>query len=576
MALSELHSGSRAKAPGAPVTARGVNGRFTPAEAPGREAGANRGGNADFPRPPDSWRAGDFCCPKYREGIAMFEKILMIVIFFAVTVAIGVYCRRHAGSVGGFVLGGRSVGPWVTAFAYGTSYFSSVVFVGYAGQFGWNFGVAATWIGIGNALIGSLLAWVLLGRRTRVMTKHLESATMPDFFAKRYCCPALKTVSSVLIFVFLVPYSASVYKGLSGLFAMAFGIDFKWCVIGIAVLTGIYVVVGGYMAAALNDLVQGVVMLAGIVMVVVSILNGRGGFYSAFQQLSQVPSETAPGLGGAFVSFFGPDPLGLLGVVVLTSLGTLGLPQMVHKFYTIKNEKSIKAGTIISTLFALIIAGGSYFMGAFGRLYYTPPASGQPVFDNIVPEMLAGSLPDLLIGVVMILVLSASMSTLSSLVITSSSTFTLDFLGGVFFKGMGHRTQLRWIRALCIFFVALSVVLALNPNSLITSLMSLSWGALAGSFLGPLVYGLFWRGATAAGVWACFITGVGVNVLNLFVPFAAPTSAGAIAIVASLIVAPLVSLFTPKLSQAHLDVTFSCYDERVAAPHKLILEQISE
>lgn len=506
----------------------------------------------------------------------MFEKILMIVIFFAVTVAIGIYCRRHAGSVGDFVLGGRSVGPWVTAFAYGTSYFSSVVFVGYAGQFGWNFGVAATWIGIGNALIGSLLAWVLLGRRTRVMTKHLESATMPDFFAKRYCCPALKTVSSVLIFVFLVPYSASVYKGLSGLFAMAFGIDFKWCVIGIAVLTGIYVVAGGYMAAALNDLVQGVVMLAGIVMVVVSILNGRGGFYSAFQQLSQVPSETAPGLGGAFVSFFGPDPLGLLGVVVLTSLGTLGLPQMVHKFYTIKNEKSIKAGTIISTLFALIIAGGSYFMGAFGRLYYTPPASGQPVFDNIVPEMLAGSLPDLLIGVVMILVLSASMSTLSSLVITSSSTFTLDFLGGVFFKGMGHRTQLRWIRALCIFFVALSVVLALNPNSLITSLMSLSWGALAGSFLGPLVYGLFWRGATAAGVWACFITGVGFNVLNLFVPFAAPTSAGAIAIAASLIVAPLVSLFTPKLSQAHLDVTFSCYDERIAAPHKLILEQVSE
>lgn len=117
------------------------------------------------------------------------------------------------------MLGGRSVGPWVTAFVYGTSYFSSVVFVGYTGQFGWNFGVSATWIGIGNALIGSLLAWVLLGRRTRVMTKHLESATMPDLFAKRYCCPALKTVSSVLIFVFLVPYSASVYKGLSGLFA---------------------------------------------------------------------------------------------------------------------------------------------------------------------------------------------------------------------------------------------------------------------------------------------------------------------------------------------------------------------
>ena len=505
----------------------------------------------------------------------MLVKILMLVLFFAVTVFIGVYCNRHAQNVGDFVLGGRNVGPWVTAFAYGTSYFSSVVFVGYAGQFGWNFGVSATWIGIGNALIGSLLAWVVLGRRTRVMTKHLESATMPDFFAKRYCCPRLRTVSSILIFVFLVPYSASVYKGLSGLFSMAFGIDFRWCVLGIAVLTGIYVVVGGYMAAALNDLVQGIVMLAGIVLVVLSILGGRGGFSSALEQLSQIPAPAAPGLQGAFVSFFGPDPLALLGVVILTSLGTLGLPQMVHKFYTIKNEKSIKAGTIISTLFALVIAGGSYFMGAFGRLYYTAPEGG-PVFDNIVPQMLGSCLPDLLIGVVMILVLSASMSTLSALVITSASTFTLDFVKGIFQKEMPHNIQLRWIRLLCIFFVAVSVVLALNPNNLITSLMSLSWGALAGSFLGPFVFGLFWKGATAAGVWACFITGVGINVANLFLHFTAPTSAGAIAIVASLFVAPLVSLVTAKLPRDYVDGAFACYDEKVPTPHKFALSQISE
>ncbi|MEM1484742.1 sodium:solute symporter [Oscillospiraceae bacterium PP1C4] len=506
----------------------------------------------------------------------MFEKILLIVIFFAITAFIGIYCHKKAQNVGDFVLGGRTVGPWLTAFAYGTSYFSSVVFVGYAGQFGWNFGIAATWIGIGNALIGSLLAWVVLGRRTRVMTKHFESATMPDFFAKRYSCNGLKTVSSVIIFVFLVPYSASVYKGLSGLFSMAFGIDFTYCIIGIAVLTGLYVVVGGYMATAINDLVQGIIMLGGIVLVVMSILNGKGGFSAAVAQLSQIPSEAAPQLNGAFSSFFGPDPLGLLGVIILTSLGTLGLPQMVHKFYTIKNENSIKAGSIISTVFALVIAGGSYFMGAFGRLYYTAPASGKPVFDNIVPEMLGSSLPDLLIGVVMILVLSASMSTLSSLVITSSSTFTLDFLKGIFFKEMSHKVQLRWIRVLCAFFIALSVVLALNPNNLITTLMSLSWGALAGSFLGPFFYGLFWRGATTASVWACFITGIGINVWNLFAPFTTPTMAGAIAIVGSLFVAPLVSFITPKLSAGHLDVTFSCYDEKVPAPHKLVLDQISE
>ena len=113
-------------------------------------------------------------------------KIMMLAVFFAVMIGIGMYCRRHSTDVSGFVLGGRSVGPWLTAFAYGTSYFSAVVFVGYAGQFGWKYGIAATWAGIGNTIIGSLMAWVILGRRTRIMTQHLDSATMPQFFEARF------------------------------------------------------------------------------------------------------------------------------------------------------------------------------------------------------------------------------------------------------------------------------------------------------------------------------------------------------------------------------------------------------
>ena len=502
----------------------------------------------------------------------MFVKILILIIFFAVTVAMGVYCRRHASNVGDFVLGGRGVGPWVTAFAYGTSYFSAVVFIGYAGQFGWNFGVAATWIGIGNAFIGSLLAWVVLGRRTRIMTKHFESATMPDFFAKRYNSPALKIAASVVIFVFLVPYSASVYKGLSGLFSMAFGIDFTYCIIGMAVLTGLYVILGGYMAAALNDLLQGIIMLIGICAVIGAILNTQGGLMGALQNLSAIPCESNPELQGAYTSFLGPDPVGLLGVVILTSLGTWGLPQMVHKFYTIKSEKAIQAGTIISTVFALIIAGGSYFMGSFGKLFYTPGENGVQ-FDEIVPSMLANSLPDVLIGIVIILVLSASMSTLSSLVIASSSTFTLDFLKGICLKNLKPKSELMIIKCLCAFFILLSVVIALNPNNLITTLMSLSWGALAGSFLGAFLYGLFWKKATRASVWASFVTGIGINVANLFLHFTAPTMAGAISIVASLIVVPLVSLITPKLDQKFVEEAFSCYDEKVPVAQKVALTE---
>ena len=361
----------------------------------------------------------------------MLTKVIFLVIFFGIMIAVGVISRKHATNVNDFVLGGRSVGPWLTAFAYGTSYFSAVVFVGYAGQFGYKYGLSSTWIGIGNAMIGSLLAWVILGRRTRVMTKHLSAATMPDFFCKRFESNALRIAASVISFIFLIPYTASVYNGLSRLFGMAFDVPYAVCVIAMAALTGVYVVLGGYMATAINDFIQGIVMLFGIVAVIVAVLNGQGGFYQAVMKLSELESDVALTLGqkGVFTSFFGPDLPNLLGVVVVTSLGTRGLPQMVHKFYAIKDEKAIRYGTIISTIFAIVVSCGCYFLGGFARLFDTPTihaADGTVIYDAIIPTMLS-SLSDILVGIVIMLVLSASMSTLSSLVLTSSSTDTSTF-----------------------------------------------------------------------------------------------------------------------------------------------------
>ena len=225
-------------------------------------------------------------------------KLILLLIFFGTMVAIGIYCRKHSTDVNGFVLGGRSVGPWLTAFAYGTSYFSAVVFVGYAGQFGWKYGIAATWAGIGNALLGSLLAWAVLGRRTRVMTQHLDSATMPQFFETRYNSKSLKLASSVVIFIFLIPYTASLYNGLSRLFGMAFDIDYSVCIILMAILTAIYVIAGGYMATAISDFIQGIIMIAGIIAVIAAVLNSQGGFMAALEGLAQVSDPTvssAPG-----------------------------------------------------------------------------------------------------------------------------------------------------------------------------------------------------------------------------------------------------------------------------------------
>lgn len=505
-------------------------------------------------------------------------KIAMLVIFFAVMVIVGVYARRHAGSVDGFVLGGRSVGPWLTAFAYGTSYFSAVVFVGYAGQFGWKYGIASTWIGIGNAVIGSLLAWVVLGRRTKIMTQHLGSKTMPDFFGERYNSKALKIAASAIIFVFLIPYTASVYNGLSRLFEMAFNIPYTWCVIAMAVFTAFYVILGGYMATAINDFIQGIIMLIGIVAVIAAVLNGQGGFMNAVAEMAQIPSDAAvtQGQPGAFTSFFGPDPLNLLGVVILTSLGTWGLPQMIGKFYAIRDEKSINTGTVISTLFAVVVSGGCYFLGGFARLFDSPEiydGTGAVVYDSIIPHMLS-ALPDILIGIVVVLVLSASMSTLSSLVLTSSSTMTLDLLKDNIMKNMSEKKQIVTMQILIVFFLVVSVVIALDPPTFIAQLMGISWGALAGAFLAPFLYGLYWKGVTRAGVWAGFIAGVGLTVSNLFIGFIeSAINAGAAAMAAGLIVVPVVSLLTPKLEKKRVDDIFTCYDEKVTISRKRSLQE---
>ena len=495
-------------------------------------------------------------------------KIIMLVVFFGSMIGIGLYCRKHSTDVNGFVLGGRSVGPWLTAFAYGTSYFSAVVFVGYAGQFGWKYGLASTWSGIGNAVIGSLLAWAILGRRTRIMSQHLNSATMPQFFECRFDSKALKLAASVLIFIFLIPYTASLYNGLSRLFGMAFNIDYSVCVIAMAVLTAIYVIAGGYMATAINDFIQGMIMLVGIIAVVAAVIINQGGLSEAVQNLSQVTDPAVSTQPGVFTSLFGPDPVNLMGVVILTSLGTWGLPQMVQKFYAIKDEKAIHKGMIISTIFALVVAGGCYFLGGFGRLYSDRVDIAANGYDSIIPTMLSDLSP-FLIAVVVVLVLSASMSTLSSLVLASSSTLTLDFIKGTVVKNLSEKKQLLIMRILVAVFILISVVIAIvqyqSNVTFIAQLMGVSWGALAGAFLAPFLYGLYWKRVSVASVWVSFGFSTVVMLANMFAKNLFPTilqspiNAGVFCMLAGLVLVPIVSLVSKPPKKEIVEEVFSCY-----------------
>lgn len=519
----------------------------------------------------------------------MMISIPMLICFFALMIGVGIYCRKHSTNVDGFVLGGRAVGPWLTAFAFGTSYFSAVIFVGYAGQFGWNFGLASTWIGLGNAFIGSLLAWSVLGRRTRVMTQHLNSKTMPDFFEKRYDSKALKIVASVIVFVFLIPYTASLYNGLSSLFNNVFQVPYWAVVIVMAVLTGVYVIFGGYMATAINDFIQGTIMLIGIVVVIWAALQRNGGFTEAVVSLTEEA-------GSEFTSMFGPNPIFLFFVVMLTSLGTWGLPQMVGKFYSIKDEGSIKKGTIISTFFAVIVAGGCYFLGGFGRLYKEEMTasgfisdSGAVMFDKVVPTILSDLAPAI-IAIIIVLVLSASMSTLSSLVLTSSSTLTLDVIKPNMEKKkeVSEKKVILILRLFIVFFIAVSAIIAILKDTIwkdsvfIAQMMGVSWGALAGAFLAPFLYGLYWKKTTKAAVAVSFIFGTGLEIIQLLisVKLFTPTTpilsfvftnslySGVFAMVGGLVLVPIISLLTQKTLPKNIKDKFSCYDVKVITSKK--------
>jgi len=475
-------------------------------------------------------------------------KFVLIGIYVFVMVAIGYLSMKKVSNVSDFFLGNRSIGPWVSAFAYGTTYFSSVIFIGYAGKVGWGFGLSSLWIVAGNSLIGTYLAWHILANPTRSMTMRLNALTMPDFLAKRYDSPGLKILAALIIFIFLVPYSASVYMGLSYLFEKIFSIPFNLALGIIAALTAVYLIMGGYLAVALTNFVQGIVMLAGVVLLVCYVMGDPhiGGIGAGIAKLGQIDLH--------FVRpFTPPNPAGLLSLAVLTSLGAWGMPQMVQKFYAISDVKAIQPAKIVSTFFSLIVAFGAYFTGSFGRVFFNNELPNGN-FDLIMPLMIRQALPEAAAVLILLLVLAASMSTLASLVLVSSSSIAIDLIKGFFRPDMSEKITMSLMRRLSLLFIALSAYIALKPT-FILSLMSLSWGTVSGAFLAPYLYGLFWKGATKAGAWAGMLAGVLFSV-SLSIYFKMDSALipmiGSVAMLIPLIVLPAVSAFTPKLSANHL------------------------
>ncbi len=490
----------------------------------------------------------------------MAIKIILVVVYVVIMVAIGLRNRYKANTVENFVLGGRKIGPWLAAFSYGTAFFSGVIFVGNSGQFGWRFGTGGLWIGVlGCVVLASFLPWVILGKRTRALSRKMNSTTMADFFGNRFDSKSLRIAVAAIIFIFLIPYTSSIYNGLSQLFETCYGIPFYWCVIGVAALTGIYVVLGGYMASSKTDFVQGCIMLVGVSLLIYTLFANNGGFKQTMTSLAFVEADVP----GVYASLFGPDFETVIMITIMVGIGGWAMPQMIHKFYVVKDDKAFTIGTTVSTLFAIVIGGGCYLVGMFGRLYDNPSfykSDGSVLYDKIVPYMV-DTLSPALVGLVMICVLAASMSTLASLVISSSSTITLDLIS-LFDKNMTEKKKVIWIRSLVVVFIILSAALSIKRPLFISQLFSLAWGAIGGAFIGPYTWSLYSKKISKAAVWASFIFGVGFVTVNLYAKIMPSTNASALVLIASLIMTPIISLFTPAPKKEYVDELFTCFESK--------------
>ena len=515
---------------------------------------------------------------------AQIYTIIALCLYAVAMALIGIISYNKSKTLDGFLIGGRKIGAWATAFAYGTTYFSAVVFVGYAGQHGWNIGIGAIWIGVGNAVLGCLLSWLLFANRTRKMTKKLNARTMPDYFEKRYDSKGMKILAAVIIFVFLVPYSAAVYKGLGSLFSAVFpGVEtWVWMLI-IACLTAVYLVAGGYVATAYTNLVQGVIMIAGVICLVVAVLahdsvGGISGLLENLKNFESLPNDPNPTTGDQLTNIFGGSSFKFLCFnIMLTSFGTWGLPQMVGKFYAIKDTAAIKRGTVISTIFCVVIGCGAYLIGSASRLILGGqlPEGG---IDSVIPEVLmevlgSGTFGVILLAVIMILLLSASMSTLVSVVLTSASAVSVDLIPAVRKKEIPAQKQMLLTRILCLAFVACSFVFATQNIPIIVSLMSFSWGIVSGCFIGPYVWGLFSKRITKIGAYAGILSGLltvggATLVISITSGFSAAAAKspemGVAAMAISFVVVPVVSLLSKNKDkdQERVEEIFTCYQEK--------------
>ncbi|MCL1039892.1 sodium/proline symporter PutP [Shewanella submarina] len=415
--------------------------------------------------------------------------------YLVLMLAIGFWAYKATDSVDDYILGGRKMGPAVTALSVGASDMSGWVLLGLPGAV-YLGGLGEIWIGVG-LLIGALLNWLFVARRLRIFTEMADNAlTLPEFFEHRLDDKQgiLKLVSAATILLFFTFYSASGMVGGAILFEKVFGLDYVTALlIGSAIIVS-YTFIGGFFAVSWTDFFQGILMLIALIIVPVTI-------FSEPQSQGAIDSITPEML------HLMPESMTLMGFVSLMAwgLGYFGQPHILSRFMAIESDAAIPTSRNIAMGWMLIALIGALGVGFAGHLYFyqTPLQNSETVFIQLVQVAFNPWVAGLLIAAIM----SAIMSTIDSQLLVCSSVITEDFYRR-WVRPQAHNAELLWVGRIGVLAIAvIAGVLALDPKSSVLELVSYAWAGFGAAF-GPVVLlSLFWRGFSRNGAIATILVG---------------------------------------------------------------------
>ena len=458
------------------------------------------------------------------------QIMVAMIIYMAVVILIGLYYAKKANaSSESYFLGGRSLGPWVTAISAEASDMSGWLLMGLPGVAYWCGLADAFWTALGLA-IGTYLNWLIVSKRLRrYSVRANNSITLPEFFSNRFRekSKIILTLSALFILVFFTVYAASCFVTCGKLFSSLFGLGYVPMMILGAVFVLIYTILGGFLAESASDFMQGIVMIVALVVIVgIGIFTAGGvgavidnansipGFFEFFGLAQPVVSEEGVQAVVNGVPQFATEaaPYGLLSVCSMLAwgLGYFGMPQVLLRFMAIRDEKELKMSRRIAMVWVVISLGVAVFIGILGRKLYPTAHLTAAGAENIFITLATSNLVPILAGFVMAGILAATISSSDSYLLIAASAFAKNIYQGVVNKKASDK-QVMWVSRIVLLAIALiAMVMAIDENSVIFNIVSFAWAGFGATF-GPLMlFSLFWKRTTRAGAIAGMVSGAGM------------------------------------------------------------------